>query len=368
MRRPRIKFEHSPIRYGDGRVRIGGIIIGIAADIPDPDGSVWALLELLDGSRTVDQVVADLVHRFPARSENDIRTAITGLADAGFLEDAGEPTPPGLTERARERHGRSRALFQWMDLTPRQTSWEAQLHLHQARVVLVGLGGVGSTAALALTASGIGQLHCVEPDLVELSNLNRQILYTEADLGQAKVNVAVQRLREYNSEIAVSGERTRIDGPDALRALATGCDVLMLAADQPKEIRSWTNQACRATGTAWVHGGYHGPQVNIGLYQPGTGPCYDCYRAAERERRAGLPPQTFWPPAVGAAGTHAANAVTAGIAGDLAAHAAMSLITGAPKLRINCQFGLNLVTLDHSFAVGPEQPRSDCPACGHGTG
>jgi molybdopterin/thiamine biosynthesis adenylyltransferase len=363
VQRPTIKPEHLPVRHGDDRVRIGGIVAGIAADIADPDGWVWALLELLDGSRTTDQVVADLVRRHPARTPADVRAAIGDLVRAGYAEDAGAPDPAGLTAAERERYGRSRALFRWMDRTPRRTSWDTQLLLHGARVVVVGVGGVGCTAAQTLVVSGVGHVHCVEPDVVELSNLNRQILFTERDLGRPKVEAAVDRLRAHNGEVRVTGERLHVDGPAVLQRLATGFDVLLLAADQPGDIRSWANRACVATGTAWVHGGYHGPQVSCGLYRPGTGPCHECARVAERERRAGLPPRTF-PAAAGKARHHAANAVSAGIAGQLAAHATLSLLTGAPALRTNCEFGFNLVTLQDSFALGPQSPRADCPVCG----
>jgi len=362
-----IKPEHLPVRYGDDRVRIGGIVRGIAADIMDPDGWVWALLQSLDGSRTMDQVVTDLVHLHPARSSTEINEAVSDLIRAGYVEDAGEPAPDGLTAVERERYDRSRALFRWMDRTPRRTGWDTQLMLRQSRVAVIGLGGVGCTATHALVVSGVGHVHCVEPDLVELSNLNRQILFTEHDLGRPKVDAAVDRLRAHNSDVDITGEQLTIDGPAALRALAVRFDVLLLAADRPQEIRSWANQACEATGTAWVHGGYHGPQVNIGLYRPGSGPCYDCACTAERERRAGLPPQTFSTSADRTVRSHAANAASAGIAGHLAAHATVSLIAGVPALRTNCQFGFNLVTLQDSFALGPESPRPDCPTCGAST-
>ncbi|WP_206785539.1 ThiF family adenylyltransferase [Amycolatopsis sp. MtRt-6] len=363
MQRPMIKPEHLPVRHGGDRVRIGGVVRGIAADISDPDGWVWALLELLDGSRTPDQVVADLVRRHPVRTDADVRAAVADLVEAGYVEDAGEPDPGGLSAGERERYRRSRALFRWMDRTPRRTSWDTQLLLRGARVVVIGIGGVGCTAAQTLVVSGVGHVHCVEPDVVELSNLNRQVLFTERDLGRPKAEAAVERLQEHNSEVQVTGARLHVDDRVALRTLATGFDVVLLAADQPQEIRSWTNQACVATGTAWVHGGYHGPQVSCGVYRPGAGPCYDCARVAERERRAGLPRQTF-SAAVGEVPSHAANAVSAGIAGQLAAHATLSLITGVPALRTNCEFGFNLVTLQDSFALGLEAPRPDCPTCG----
>lgn len=362
MFRPRIKTEHRPVRHGEDQVRIGGIVVGIAADVLDPDGWVWALLETLDGSRTVDQVVAGLVHRFPCKTADEVRADINALVHAGYLEDAAEPAPYGMSAAERERYGRGRALWRWMDRIPRQSSWDTQFLLRQARVAVIGVGGAGGTAALALAVSGVGRLHCVEPDVVELSNLNRQILFTEHDVGRHKVEAAVERLRAHNSDIVVTGEQRVIDGHDTLLELVAGVDVLVLTADRPLEIRAWANQACLATGTAWVHGGYHGPLINIGLYRPGSGPCYDCAYAAERRRLASLPPPTV-SSAAGTAPHQAANAVTAGMAGYLAAHAAMSLITGVPALSANRQYGLNLVTLQDAYARGPDTPDPDCPTC-----
>nr|WP_264085145.1 ThiF family adenylyltransferase [Kibdelosporangium phytohabitans] len=254
-------------------------------------------------------------------------------------------------------------LNRWVDRTRRGSSWEFQSRMSQASVVVVGVGGVGCTAALALALSGVGHVHCVDPDVVELSNLNRQILYTELDLGRLKVEVAVERLRAANSDIAVTGEPTRVEGPVSLRALLTGCDVLVMCADEPG-IRIWSNQVCAVTGTPWVYGVYHGPQADIGLYRPGTGPCFECARAAEVDRKALRPQVAVWGRDQAGPLVHAANAVTAGVVGNLVAHAVMSLITGVPRLRVNCQHGYNLVTLDHAFVTVLDQPHPRCGTCG----
>ncbi|GAA4538306.1 ThiF family adenylyltransferase [Amycolatopsis samaneae] len=364
--RPRVKNEHCPIRFGDDWVRIGGDVFGVAAEIWDPEGAVWALLELLDGTRTVGQVVADLARLFPDRSAEEVRADIELLIDRGYAEDADEPECVELSARQRERYHRGRLLNRWVDLARRSSSWEFQVRMSRARVVVVGVGGVGCTAASALARSGVGHLHCVEPDVIELSNLNRQILYTEQDLGRLKVDVAVERLRATNSDIAVTGERTRIDGTASLRALLAGCDVLAMCADQPGEIRTWTNQACALTGTPWVYGAYTGPQADIGLYRPGTGPCFECARAAERERDELRPPVAIWRPKPAEPPEHAANAVTAGLVGNLVAHAVMSLITEAPRLRVNCQHGYSLATLDHTFTTILDRPHPHCRTCGRG--
>lgn len=364
MKRPRIKYEHRPVRYSRNRIRIGGAVPGIAVDIDDSDGSVWALLQLLDGTRTVDQVIADLVHRFPHLDADRVRTDIDDLARRGHLEDAGSVAPPQLTARDLDRHARSQPLWQWIDDTPRATRWHAQMALKQASVLLIGLGGAGGTAALALTQSGVGVLHCLDFDTVEMSNLNRQILYTDHDLGRPKVTAALDRLRAHNPDITLTGEHRAIDGPADVVALAPGFDVVLLAADRPREITSWVHQGCHATGTAWVHCGYHGPVVAVGSYHPSRRPCYGCVLAdaRDRRRRAGLRPRAP-EPAPERRPPAASNAVTAGISGLLAAHAVMRLITGIPTQHANATVAFDLLTMT-TLPLAPVTGRHDCPTCG----
>ncbi len=364
MWRPRIKFEHRPVRYGDGLVRIGGNLPELTQGVYDPDESVWALLALLDGSRTVGQIADELVRRSPVWTPGKVSKAIDELNAAGHLEDAAEVE---LSESERERYRSLRAYWLAEDRTPGRRSWDPQLRLKQARVVIVGLGGAGGAAARLLVMSGVGQLHCVDADVVELSNLTRQGLFTEQDIGRPKVEVALERLRQHNSYVEVTGARDHIEGPDQLRTLAITCDVLLISADEPKagEIRSWTNQACYATGTAWVHSGYDGPRVSIGVFRPGSGPCYDCLRAAEQHRRSVVSPRIAWAPGESMTREHAATASTAAIAGALAADAVERLIIGVPGLPVNQESGLILGTLGGYETVRLERPWPGCPTCGH---
>lgn len=359
--RPSVKISRRPVRHGVDRVRVGGVVHKLAFDVADPDGWFWALVKLLDGSRTVDEVAAELRVSFPHRPAEHVALAIDDLFGLGHLEDADEPDPAELTEVERERYSRSRQLFQAMDTSPRASSWAAQSALKRARVVVVGLGGVGSCAALALVVSGVGHVHCVDRGVVSLSDLNRQVLYTQQDLDQPKVDAAVRRLVERNSDVQVTGERQDIDGPDAI---PRGFDVVVLAADSPPEIRSWTNRVCHESRTPWVWGGYDGPLMTAGLYRPGTGPCYDCAHLAEQERKAALPVRTEWPPAEGIVPPHAASVTTVTITGSFVAHATMSLLTGVPELAANRIYQFNLVNLLECFEMGPETAHPRCPTCG----
>ncbi|WP_329140959.1 ThiF family adenylyltransferase [Streptomyces sp. NBC_01476] len=364
-----MKPEHRPYRTVDGNVRIGSVIYGIGAEIADPDGWIWALTEAMDGTRTVAQIAAEVTGRHPVVEPGTVRSAIGELRAAGFVEDAAAPLPPGLGDRDPVRHARGVALLRWMDLSPRASPWQAQLRLRRARVVVLGVGGTGGAAAQLLVASGVGRLHVVDPDVVELSNLNRQMLYRETDIGSLKAEAAVAALRSLNSDVTVTGEPREIRGPaDLARLLGYGegvpYDLLVLGADRPPEIRRWANRVCLDLKLPWVEGGYRGPLITAGVHVPGDGPCWECLRAGEAERRdlrlapgqdeEAASPRMPWNPA---------SAVTAALSGTLVAHAALALLSGVPPMEPGFRYGINLMALgDPVLQRHPRRPA--CPACG----
>jgi molybdopterin/thiamine biosynthesis adenylyltransferase len=215
---------------------------------------------------------------------------------------------------------------------------------------------------MALAAAGVGRLHCVDPDVVELSNLSRQVIYTEDDIGVSKAEAAVARLCRLNTDIAVSGQRLRIGSVEDVIPLASGCDVLLLSADQPPEVRVWANRACIAAGRPWVDAGYHGPLVQVGQYVPGTGACWECLHDASRERHAALGAYFGDAPERGAAVGAAVGAVPAGISGYLAAHQVIALVTGVPPAMPGTIQAINLAALDAPFILA-DPPRRGCPGC-----
>ncbi|WP_248961115.1 HesA/MoeB/ThiF family protein [Sphaerisporangium perillae] len=354
--RPRVKAEHRPHRYADGTVRIGGEIYGLAAEIDDPDGWVWAALSLMDGTLPVAQITSRLALAFRELSAAQAESLVAQLIASGYLEDAAAVPPPELSAREVDRYSRNHAFFRQVDLAPREHGWEAQLRLRNARVVVLGLGGTGSHAAWALAAAGVGRLHCVDPDVVEPSNLNRQVLYGEADIGRAKADVAVRRLRAVNSDVTITGERLRVGGQEELAELVSGADMLALCADEPRGhgLRVWANRACASAGIPWAGGGYSGPLVTVGVYEPGH-PCYECVSAGERARRRPGTPVDLGGPGV--------IATSAGISGHLVAHAVITQLTGIPAIPPGRIGGLNLIAPDHLIDVR-HPARDDCPVCG----
>lgn len=368
---PRVKPEHSPIRVAGNRIRIGGSVYGVGSEIVDETGAIWALLTAMDGTRTVDEIISDVRARYPEEIQSAIGAAIDSLTAAGHVDDGGAdgtalaPAPPNvLTHAERDRYDRSRRFFRWIDPTPRANWWEPQLRLREASVTIVGLGGSGGHTALALAASGVGRLRCVDRDIVELSNLNRQVLYTERDVGLGKVAAAIRRLRTLNSDIEISGVELAIRGEADLRPLAETCDVLVLAADQPAEIRVWANRACHAAATPWINAGYEGPKAMTSVFLPGKGPCYECLRLTELDAERPIPqePSRVAGTESPVAPPQASMAATAGVSGNLAAFLVVALITGTTPIHPGTAFGVNVIAPDqHLFVAGQRHP--DCPTC-----
>lgn len=367
MKRPRIKPEHAAYRTVDGTVRMGSAVYGIGVEMDDPDGWIWTLAESLDGSRSPAEIARTVVSAHPQLTEDEILQAVADLRAAGHLEDAAA-TAPQLSKAEQDRYSRGVPLLRWLDRSSRPSAWEMQEQLRRSRVLLIGLGGTGGHAAQALVASGVGHLHCVDPDTVELSNLNRQPLYRERDIDRPKVEAALSDLRALNRHVDLSGERLMVTGPnDLVRLLGGGrapYDLLLMCADKPPEIRRWANRVCLDTRIPWVDGGYRGPLVSAGVHHPDQGACWECLRAGEAERAdLGLAPGQDEEGASSRTAWNPASAVTAGLSGLLVAHAAIALLTGAPPTRPGFRHGINLAALDDTVLLRhPRKP--GCPDCG----
>lgn len=363
MSRPRIKPHHVPYRTTDGHIRIGATIPGIGVEIEDPDGWIWTLVDALDARRSLAEVITEVTTQHSAVSRADVTRAVQLLLDHGFLEDADAPRRISLVRR--ERYSRSMAFFDWIDRQPRRNPEDIQMRLDRSRVLLVGVGGSGGAVAQTLVASGVGHLHCVDSDVVELSNLSRQVLYREDQIGEPKVDAAIAQLRALDSEVDITGEQRHIGSRDDLAELLSGgYDLLVFCADKPRAIARWANRACAAAGMPWVTGGYHGPLATAQVHVPGHGACWECLHDQEiTERDDRRPPEVAVESLLPRLPWHPVNAVSAAITGNLVAHLALAVLTGAPRIEPGFRYGMNLA-VPGEVIHDRFPPRPDCAVCG----
>ena len=361
MRRPRIKGIHKPVRLNPELINIGGRQMGIGAELDDEDGTLWRLLGLMDGTRTREEIVTALIAERPEMPADEAADALEAIIDAGYVEDAAAAPPPILSPAEIQRYDRAFNYYAWVDLTPRPSRYEHQARLKASSVVILGLGGTGTAVASSLVAAGVGEVHCVDFDVVEEGNLTRQLLYTEDDIGAPKVEVAVKRLSRMNSHVRVSGQELRAESAGDIAKLATGRDLLVLCADQPmREIREWANRAALDTGTPWLIAQYAGPMAVVGLFVPGETCCQACLLGINdqlREHYGAEPEELF------SFTGHAVIAPTANLTGHLAAMEAVYHLADLPTSTRGGMFHLSLTDLTYHYVVRP-RPGHECGVCG----
>ena len=197
---------------------------------------------------------------------------------------------------------------------------DGQLRLKQASVLLIGCGGLGSPAALYLAAAGVGRLGLVDADVVEASNLHRQILHGESWIGKPKLASAVARLREVNPFVTVVCHPVRFT-PDNALEIVGNYDILLDGSDN-FPTRFLANDAAFFRGRPLVYGAIHRFEGQVAVFAPHLGgPCYRCL----------LPNM----PAAGAVPSCAEAGVLGvlpGIIGSLQAMEAIKLILGIGKI------------------------------------
>jgi adenylyltransferase/sulfurtransferase len=152
---------------------------------------------------------------------------------------------------------------------------EGQLRLLDARVLLVGAGGLGSPAALYLAAAGVGTLGIVDPDVVDETNLQRQIIHSTERLGEPKVESARQTVTALNPDVQVVPYRERLSSENIDRVLADGWDVIVDGADN-FPTRYLVNDASVWHGIPVVHGSIFRFEGQVTVFKPHEGPCYRC--------------------------------------------------------------------------------------------
>ena len=151
---------------------------------------------------------------------------------------------------------------------------EGQRRLSESQVAVLGLGGVGGPAALYLTAAGVGRLILADRDIVELSNLNRQILFCEKDLGHLKAEAACKRLLSLNPNLKAKIVAKDLKESDML-TLLKGCDFVLDCFDK-NEDRLAVNQVCMRLGISAAHGFAQDFSGEIFTVIPGKSACLAC--------------------------------------------------------------------------------------------
>jgi len=171
-----------------------------------------------------------------------------------------------LTEDERHRYERQIGI--------REVGEEGQEKLKLARVIVAGSGGLGSAAAIYLAAAGVGTLRIIDHDRVELSNLNRQVLHWDRDIGRGKVESAGEKLSQLNPGVRVEALAEKIDETNASR-LVRGFDLIVDGLDN-LPTRYLLNRAAVENNIPFIHGTIYGFEGRVMTIIPGKTACLKC--------------------------------------------------------------------------------------------
>jgi len=241
-----------------------------------------------------------------------------------------------LTEDERQRYDRQIMI--------RGIGEDGQEKLKQAKVIIAGSGGLGSPASIYLAAAGVGTIRIVDHDRVELSNLNRQILHWDKDVGRNKVDSAAEKLSQLNRGVEIEPVEVTIS-EDNVSSLVSGFDLIVDAMDN-LPTRYLLNRAAIENGIPFVHGAVYGLEGRAMTIIPGKTACLRCVY------RGSIPEEKF--PVIG---------VTPAVIACIQATEVIKYIVGIGKLltnRLLVYDGLDMKFTEFSVKRNP-----NCDHCGH---
>jgi len=246
-----------------------------------------------------------------------------------------------VTEEQKKRYSRQLLL--------KGVGIEGQERLLEGKVLLVGLGGLGSPAALYLASAGVGTLGLLDPDVVEEHNLQRQVIHTLGDVGKPKVFSAEEKIKELNPDVKVRTYAEAFNGRNAMEILEA-YDFAIDATDQ-FEAKFLIADACHFTGTPYSHAGIVGFEGQTMTVIPNETACYRCVFPSPPE-----PGQAESPAERGTFGP------AAGVLGTLQAGEAVKFLLGKGELLTDSLLLCDVLTSRFKRVRLERDPH--CPLCG----
>ncbi|PJZ71386.1 adenylyltransferase [Leptospira perolatii] len=227
-----------------------------------------------------------------------------------------------------------------------------QERLKASKVTIVGAGGLGSPALLYLAASGVGTLRIIDSDILDTTNLQRQVIYKHADIGKPKALVAAERARELNPFIIVEGIQSRLDLDNAEKILS-GSDLVLEGSDN-FETKFLVNDICVKLKIPFITAGILRFDGTVMGVRPGMDACFRCIYES-------LPP----PDSIPSCSEAGVIGSMAGIVGTIQSTEAVKFLLGMTETGDNALFGkmLQVESKSEDFRKVSLLRRKDCPVC-----
>jgi len=345
----RLLDEHSPVKLIDvreGEEFAGGKIPG-AMSIPrgylelriEEKAKRDEPLVLYCAGGTRSALAAKTLREMGYQNVSSMAGGYNRWSDSGFPVEK----PFVLTNEQKERYRRH--------LVIPEVGEEGQAKLLRSKVLLMGAGGLGSPAALYLAAAGVGTLGVVDMDVVDLSNLQRQVIHTQDRAGKPKTESARMTIQALNPDVKVVPFQERLTSQNVLRVLE-GFDMVIDGGDN-FPTRYLLNDACVVLNKPNIHGSIYRFEGQVTTFLPHQGPCYRCLYP--------MPPPAEMAPSCAEAGV---LGVLPGIIGLLQANEAIKLILGIGEPLVGRL--LTFDALETRFSELKLRRDPSCPVCADG--
>jgi sulfur-carrier protein adenylyltransferase/sulfurtransferase len=328
--------EHAEVHL-EGDVLVPPVEVAeLAADQRAPDTSRRLILYCRSGARSA-RAAHLLQEQFGYDNVANVEGGILAWQEAGLPVDEAE----GMTAEQRERYSRHTMLP--------EVGVEGQVKLLNAKVLLIGAGGLGAPSALYLAAAGVGTLGLVDDDVVDESNLQRQVIHNTERVGEPKTESARQTIEALNPDVKVVEHRLRLDATNVIEIIKD-YDVIVDGADN-FPTRYLLNDASVRLRKPVVSASILAFDGQISTFVPFEGPCYRCLYPT--------PPPAELAPSCGEAGV---LGVMAGVLGLLQANEVIKLVAGIGEPLIGRL--LLYDSLGTRFTELKVRRDPDCPICG----
>jgi bacteriocin biosynthesis cyclodehydratase domain-containing protein len=352
MERPRLKRTTQHLDAPNGDLYLLRPSAGADIHIEKPDEEGRRLLAALDGTSTREELIEEF-------GEEEVGDLLAQLEELGVVEDASDDDL--IADHVVARFDRQLRYFS--DISTGPPASQFQDRLEKSRIAVLGVGGLGGWSALNLACVGVGEMLLLDFDRVELSNLNRQVLFSESDIGRYKAVAAAERIKGFNSSIQVEPRVQKLDSEAAVSEAIEGYDMVIDACDWPAhDIENWINSACFAARIPFIAMSHFPPVARVGpLYVPGVTGCFACqeigYRrtyplfdvAMEQQRGQESPAATLGP---------ACGLIGGQIGLDVLHH--LTGLAQPSTLGVGHIYDLRTMALERE----PVVPEPDCPVCG----
>ncbi|WP_186646620.1 HesA/MoeB/ThiF family protein [Fluviispira vulneris] len=269
-----LKFKNTiEVFYKDNIISF--VSSGSSIEVEDNQGILKFLCDHISKSIKIDEF--EKITKNSPYSIECINDALN-LLDENLLLETENRSFYNLTDNDILRFSRNFDFFNSF-ITKNDSKYLYQDKLKKSKVALLGVGGLGSHILYDLVALGVHNITAVDFDVVELSNLNRQILYREKDIGQRKIKAAEKNILEFNKNININFIDTKLDSSSKISSIIKNHDIVICVADKPRfEIPYWLNEACLQENIPFINGGISVQQASFYSVIPYKSGCVECWK------------------------------------------------------------------------------------------